>query len=303
MSVIDAARRGDLHELAKMLRTLSVDDIMRLDWKQMCCLHHAAHIGHARAVEMIIAATGRVDALGRRGSTPLLLACTAGHTETVHSLIDASACINHANSKGYSCLMAASASGDTAAVQLLLDHKAYLMGIDSTGYTALTSAAKRCQLAALRILLDAKADTSHHTSAIDPLHSAVTSVPANGDTSQMDQIVQLLIAAQANPNHSLHAAAASGHSIAVRQLLQATADLHTTVTTADETVLHAAASAAQPSVLEYLLSVDQSGVLLLRQDACGETALHRACYSPSVGEVDRVPCNVASNFYGTCRSC
>ena len=291
-SLREAAKCGDLVQLQLLLSSVTCKVLLTVDPKKMSCLHHA--VAHPEAVQLIVEAGGPelLELPDARGSSALMLACASGHVKTANCLLGASACVDHCNGRGLSCLSAAATWGQTEVVQLLLNAAAALDSTDKTNCTALVYAAKRSQVDVVQLLLSAGASLAPSPKAADPVHAAVTSVPAGGDTSEVEAVIQLLLCAGANANRcvnknrALHTASASGHCLVVKQLLDAGSKLCAAATAVGETVLHAAASQGDSAMLELLLNCPHGADLLSICDKREESALHRACYSPERDQSD-----------------
>lgn len=162
--VVEAARRGDVHELAALVSSLPPAQELPCEGRsRQTCLHHAAHHGQLEVLQLLLAANFSIDPVDARGNTPLMLACAVGDEKAAACLIEASASVNQRNSRGQTSLITtagSAAAAHAAVLQLLLASHAAVDERDSSGATALTCAAQRGRAEIVQLLLEAGADPS-----------------------------------------------------------------------------------------------------------------------------------------------
>jgi ankyrin repeat protein len=155
-------------------------------------LHMAAAEGHAVAVRWLLAAEAELEAREKlQGSTAFLLACLDGRVECMELLQQAGCNVSAINNQGYTGLHMA-AAGHAAAVRWLLAAEVELEARDESSSTAFLFACMHGQAECMEILQQAGCN--------------VSAMNNQGYTG-------------------LHMAAAGGHAVAVRWLLDAKVDL------------------------------------------------------------------------------
>jgi len=154
--VADASMASDPAAVRALIT--SGEDVNAAQGDGMTALHWAARHGDAELVKMLIAAGGNVRATTRLGSyTPLLLASQIGHAAAIEALIAAGADPKSPTSTGVTPLMFAAASGQADAVKALLAHGVDVNAAEPTrGETALMFAVANKRSAAVRLLIAAK---------------------------------------------------------------------------------------------------------------------------------------------------
>ena len=211
-------------------------------------LHFAAAEGHAALVALLLAHTADAGAADAFGSTPLFYAARYGHIDAVRAFLDAGVLAGApCTSDGEAALHAAGSSGVAA---LLLERGADAHAADGEGRTPLHRLVE-CggDAATLEVLLAAGADVNaadEHGKT--PLHIAASS----HKNPESAAAVRVLLAAGA------HLEAVSSGLFSCRPL-------------------HGAASMANLGALRELL---RHGADVHARDGNGETALHRACWTP-----------------------
>lgn len=83
-------------------------------------LQDAVEKGDTDTVRALLAQGAEVNAKGKNGFTPLILAAQNGHTDTVRVLLDAGADVNAKNEEGTTALITAAKNGHTDAMNVLL---------------------------------------------------------------------------------------------------------------------------------------------------------------------------------------
>jgi ankyrin repeat protein len=164
--VADAAMASDRAAVRALLT--SGEDVNAAQGDGMTALHWAARHGDDELVKMLLAAGANVRATTRLGNyTPLLMASELGHAGAIEALVAAGADAKGTTATGVTPLMLASASGQAAAVKTLLAHGADVNAAESTrGETALMFAAANRRADVVRQLIAAKADINAATNVV-----------------------------------------------------------------------------------------------------------------------------------------
>ena len=164
--VADAAMASDRAAVRALIT--SGDDVNAAQGDGMTALHWAARHGDTELVRMLIAAGGNVRATTRLGNyTPLLMASELGHAGAIDALIAGGADPKGTTASGVTPLMLASASGQMDAVKTLLSHGADVNAAEATrGETALMFAAANRRADAVKLLLAAKASLDATTKVV-----------------------------------------------------------------------------------------------------------------------------------------
>ena len=213
-----AAERGDVRECARLIRSGEDPDAPGPLGNRP--LHYAAHEGHGRIVELLLAGE-RADANARnnRGATPLHNAAAGGHAECLAAMLRAGADPNALDVDGASPLHVAL---DRRAIEALLSR-----GADpnvrklTDGRTPLFAAAERGDGWATEAMLAAGASPdASDGGGRAPLHATsdwrcAKALAAGGAD---------LEAVDANGHTPLHVAASEGKAEVVKRLLEAGAD-------------------------------------------------------------------------------
>jgi len=165
--VADAAMQGDRAAVRALLT--SGEDVNAAQGDGMTALHWAARRGDAALVRMLTSAGANVRATTRLGSyTPLLMASEIGHASAIEALVAAGADPHAKTASGVTALMLASASGQADAVKALIAHGADVNAAEPTrGETALMFAAANRRVDAMRLLIAAKADVNAVTKVVN----------------------------------------------------------------------------------------------------------------------------------------
>jgi len=159
--VADAAQRGDLDEVRRLLREGA--DVNAGQGDGMTALHWAARNGELAMGEILLYAGASVDAGTRIGSyTPIHLATRAAHSEFVTLLLEAGADPNAVTSNsGATPLHLAAASGNRAIIAELVERGAEVDKREGAwGQTPLMFAAANGRVEAIRTLLELGADAN-----------------------------------------------------------------------------------------------------------------------------------------------
>ena len=195
------------------------------------CLHAAIAADCSKEMlQEIIDNGGDVNAVNRRGQTPLLLSCNYKHMDSVLVLLGVGADLTYTDENGFSCLHAAIYGHCSKYIlQALIDHGAHIDARTEDGTNALLFACRKGQSESVNFLLEAGADVNIADALGNTiLHFAVffrcgkdtlqkimcygvdvNAVNNNNQTalllacgSALDECVKLLLANGADPNIS-----------------------------------------------------------------------------------------------------
>ena len=100
-------------------------------------LHRAVSLQDYREVTKFVETGADINAAGRHGSTPLMLAAYYGNAPIVKYLCDRGADVNRQNHDGWTALLYAAYYGHEDIAKILLDHQASVHPINKFGYNAL----------------------------------------------------------------------------------------------------------------------------------------------------------------------
>jgi len=171
-------------------------DVNVADAQGHTALHHAAHLGHAGCVELLLssgAVLPDLKAFGDDGSTALHKAAGAGHSDVVRAFIASRKCNLNAR--------------------------------DNDGDTAAMMAADHAQTAVLRLLVACeRADVAMPNDQGDTPLIVAASTPGEGGARAVAALLPACAAASINSRNSdgntaLHVAARNGHHLAAHVLL------------------------------------------------------------------------------------
>lgn len=166
--VADAAQRGDLDEVRRLLRAGA--DVNAGQGDGMTALHWAARNGELAMGEALLYAGAGVDAGTRIGSyTPMHLATRSAHADFVALLLEAGANPNAVTSNsGATPLHLAAASGNREIIAQLVERGAEVDKREGAwGQTPLMFAAANDRVDAIRTLLELGADANAAATARD----------------------------------------------------------------------------------------------------------------------------------------
>ena len=297
-----AVERNHL-EIADRLIQGGADPNFALDGVPL--LAHAAELGRAQLVELLIAAHAAVDAPLRDGTTPLMIAAAGGEPRILEALLRAGASLDARDHSGATPLARALAGGSPRSLGALLEAGADVGLADHAGVTPLMLAVEQTDVPAVTALLTAGAnpsakDGSGNTVLLRALRKRQLPVverllAAGADANQADSEgvtplmlavesaelapVRALLAARAEPNARdqrggtalTRAAAVAGLDI-VNDLLDAHAAVNPPEEV-DETPLLVAAERGSPELVQCLVL---RGAWLDASDAGGRTPAMRA---------------------------
>lgn len=161
-------------------------------------LHEAATRGDTATLRQLLGQGAPVDGRDSAGRTALLAATHANQAEAARLLIAAGADANAKDAIQDSPYLYAGARGHLAILQLTLAHGADLRSTNRYGGTALIPAAERGHVEAVRTLIAAGVAVDH----INRLGwtALLEAILLSDGGPRHQQIVQLLLAAGANPN-------------------------------------------------------------------------------------------------------
>jgi ankyrin repeat protein len=283
--------------------------------KGQTALMWAAAEGHADVVQALIEHGAAVSAASKAGFTPLVFAAVKDDAKSVRSLITAGADPNFALPDGTKVMLVATGSKSTAAAAALADAGADPNVADRTGNTPLHVAAQMGSVDLVKKLL-AKGANPNAKTAQSNFGGRGGAGGGGGFRAPAGQVTPLLLAAKADRVDVMRALVAGGADASLKAqdgstLLMAAAgsgrldavqyawelDPHAdAVTTAGDTVVHAAVSPAGPKpdetemckVIDFLA---EKGAPLDVKDARGRTPINVADGPPfdkAVAEITRL---------------
>ena len=140
-SLHEAAKKGDLDQINRLLETGATADVM--DENSNTPLYVAVGQGHKDVVELLILKGANVNAVCWLGYTPLhwAVAALGGQTELAELLVAKGASIDAVDHKGKTPLSHAAKIGHTELAELLIAKGANVNAIDNKGRTPLDWAA------------------------------------------------------------------------------------------------------------------------------------------------------------------
>jgi ankyrin repeat protein len=165
-SLISAVRSGDHQAINALLKTRGVD-VNAAPADGTTALHWAAHAGDLDAVNRLIAAGAKVQAVNRYGIAPLWLAAEGGHGRVVEALLRAGADPDTPRGdSGETVVMSAARTGQAEVLQRLIAFGADVNARDKIrNQSALIWAAGEGHAAAVRVLAEAGADLEARSSS------------------------------------------------------------------------------------------------------------------------------------------
>eukprot|EP00731_Ephydatia_muelleri_P000733 Em0001g733a len=148
----DAARRGDLEEMVRLLNQGA--DINGADEDGCTALMVASRGGHLDCVMELLEKGALVNDQNTYGSTALMLASGEGRLDCVKELLEKGALVNAQETDGGTALMRASYGGHLDCVKELLEKGALVNAQDKVGRTALMMASDEGHLDCVKELLE-----------------------------------------------------------------------------------------------------------------------------------------------------
>ena len=190
------ARRHTLSRTAVLL--FGLGGLPPLHAMSATALHEAATRGDTAVLRQQLQQGAPVDGRDGAGRTALLAATHANQVEAARLLVAAGADVNAKDAIQDSPYLYAGARGLLEILQLTLAHGADLRSTNRYGGTALIPAAERGHVEAVRTLITAGVDVDH----INRLGwtALLEAILLSDGGPRHQQIVQLLLAAGANPN-------------------------------------------------------------------------------------------------------
>ena len=190
------ARRHTLYRTAALL--FGLGGLPLLHAMSATALHEAATRGDTAVLRQQLQQGVPVDGRDGAGRTALLAATHANQVEAARLLVAAGADVNAKDAIQDSPYLYAGARGLLEILQLTLAHGADLRSTNRYGGTALIPAAERGHVEAVRTLITAGVDVDH----INRLGwtALLEAILLSDGGPRHQQIVQLLLAAGANPN-------------------------------------------------------------------------------------------------------
>lgn len=270
-----------------------------------CALTVAAYKGAVHTVENLLRHGANPNQGDKWGSTPLLLATHHRRFPVIDLLLQHGADINQANRSGMNPLLIAAMTGDEEAVKGLVERGANVNFVGQYAATPLMRAAQGGHLNVVKYLIEAGADLqASNNVGTNALYNAVTSAHPETVSFLLSQgistkgilghscacfwvedegfadAVQLLVDAGVdleervglNQGTALHAACRSGHTVIVKLLIDAGANVNASDKTGATPLFHAAGS-GHIGCIRALIDADADASI---RDKQGYTALRVA---------------------------
>uniref|UniRef100_A0A8C3TMZ5 Uncharacterized protein n=1 Tax=Chelydra serpentina TaxID=8475 RepID=A0A8C3TMZ5_CHESE len=244
VSIFDAAAKGDLSDLAKVLRE---NDINAVNSSNETLLHIAAANGHVAITEYLINKGAKLDVKDKKGRTPVHRAAEKGQDDAVKVLLQ--------NRQNF--LHVAALKDESNLAQMLLKNGAPVDAKDETGQTALGYAISQGFEKPVKVLLEAGA--SIDSNIIDNLHGIYTPLLMACEMGKTET-AEVLIAKGAsleqkmpNSNTVLHLAVQAGAVSITNLLLRKGMDANIT-SQGEQTPLHVAAFHNKGSIVDILIN-------------------------------------------------
>ena len=163
--LVVACQRGDEDFVSVFSRVSAQHPDEWRDDAGATALWNAAWLGHARCIQLLVAARGgRADVNAARddGTTPLYIACQGGHTATVEVLLAAGATVDAPIDEAgvQTSLRVASELGHASIVEVLLQHGAIQDGLSPDDDPPIWRAAQAGNGLCIKHLLAAGADVN-----------------------------------------------------------------------------------------------------------------------------------------------
>ena len=159
-SLYDAAKRGDLASVARLLKQGGNPDVK--DGDGVTALMYASEQGHAKVVEFLLkqGANPNIQDSGY-GMTALMVSAAEGHAEVVRLLLDAKADVNMKdNNLGATALLGAAEYGYIEIIEALIASGADVNARSKLNRTALMMSATNGHTSTVEALLSAGADAN-----------------------------------------------------------------------------------------------------------------------------------------------
>jgi uncharacterized protein len=158
--IADAAMSGDRTAVRSLIA--KGEDVNAAQGDGMTALHWAARRGDVDLVKLLLTAGANARATTRLGSyTPLLMASEMGHAAAIEALLAGGADLQVKTASGVTPLMLSAASGQADAVRALIAHGADVNAAESVrGETALMFAIANRRLDAAKVLIASRADVN-----------------------------------------------------------------------------------------------------------------------------------------------
>ena len=226
----DAAMRGDVESVRSLLgRQL---DVNAPQGDGTTALHWAAYRDDLEIAALLIEAGADVDATTRVGDlSPIVMAAKNGNAAMIELLLEAGTDPTYADANGTTTLMYAAAAGKPEAVRVSLDHGADVNAKDTTNeQTALMFASALGRSEVIRVLAAGGADLDAVTRVTEVIKSRDRYRADDGRILVKEDHDEIPMGGMT----ALHFAARTGHMDAVRELVEAGADIDQ-VSVADRT--------------------------------------------------------------------
>ncbi|KAL6059860.1 26S proteasome non-ATPase regulatory subunit 10-like [Balamuthia mandrillaris] len=245
--------------------------------KKISALHLAVFKGHVGCAALLLDNGAEVDYRDESDMTPLFFAAVNGHSACIELLLKSGADVNARDNEGKTALHTAARKGFAACTALLLQHSTFYL-LDTP------SAVVNCSFPPFLLpCTDAKVNAADEV-GWRPLHEATSegNVESVSLLLQHGAEVDLCDYEGCTP---LHLAARCGGVDCLRVLLERTNNVNPTDVNR-WTPLHEAANEGNEDCLQLLLQ--HPNIDIAAEDAEGDTALHKAIDTCSVGCCERL---------------
>ncbi|XP_041377262.1 E3 ubiquitin-protein ligase MIB2-like [Gigantopelta aegis] len=268
--LIKATIDGDVTKVRDMIA--QNPQVVNERFKELTCLHIAAHEGKLPIVKLLIEKKSNINATDDDGDTPLIVATGKQQTEVAEYLVRAGAQLDLKNNKGRTAIHNAAYTGQTTLIHALIGRGCDVNVMDESGDTPLHDAIAKDHTAAVeRILTSTKVDlTKTNKRGFNPLHWAAF----HGRAGIVERILQrnksIIDSKKEDGFTALHLATINGNTDIARILIKQGASVNSKANNG-YTPLHLACAECYIEPIQVLIS---AGANVNASDTDGDTPLH-----------------------------